>query len=237
MTRRHEHDAQYQRWLVDVGRRIAGVRARHGWTQVEAAEHCSIDVKQFQDIERGRRPISTHTLFVISMGLGVTPATLVPSPDVQQGMAALEVVGWQPARGRNHHGVRVYDLGKAREGESALSSANLLGHAVAPKGRRLRTEGLFIAQVHGGATSPHVPNGAWCLFRETVSPPLLAKVVLMRSPQGNGFELMRIGSLNLREGGAIEVQLDSLTYAGKSTQLRASSEADLAAVGELMEVL
>jgi transcriptional regulator with XRE-family HTH domain len=47
-----------------------------GWTQVEAAAACGLDIKFYQDVEYGRRPVTTRTLFVVAAGLDTTLGTL-----------------------------------------------------------------------------------------------------------------------------------------------------------------
>lgn len=38
---------------------------------MQAAEACKLDVKQYQDIEYGRRKLTTRSLFVLAQGLGL----------------------------------------------------------------------------------------------------------------------------------------------------------------------
>ena len=53
----------YELWLRQFGRIIATVRKRRGQTQREAARRSGFALKFYQDIEYGRRPITTRTLF------------------------------------------------------------------------------------------------------------------------------------------------------------------------------
>ena len=76
MTRRPELDESYRRWLREIGHHVATARAKMGWTQAKASLQCGLDIKQYQDIEHGRRPISTRTLFAVAVGMGVLPEDL-----------------------------------------------------------------------------------------------------------------------------------------------------------------
>jgi len=71
----------YEAWLRAVGRCIAGRRKELGWTQANAASACSLDFKFYQDLEYGRRPCSTRTLFGVATGLQVQIYYLFPRPE------------------------------------------------------------------------------------------------------------------------------------------------------------
>ena len=47
-------------------------------TQAEAAVACEVDLKFYQDVEYGRRAVTTRTLFAIALGLGTSVAMIVP---------------------------------------------------------------------------------------------------------------------------------------------------------------
>ncbi|MBI4704841.1 MAG: helix-turn-helix transcriptional regulator [Deltaproteobacteria bacterium] len=81
MRRRPEEQGDYRRWLRAIGARVAGRRKAQGWTQEQAAEHCQLDLKFYQDLEYGRRPMSTRTLFFVARGLLAEPHELLPGPD------------------------------------------------------------------------------------------------------------------------------------------------------------
>ena len=50
-----------------------------GITQAKAADTCGIDVKFYQDLEYGRRPCSTRTLFGVTSSLGIGIDEAVPT--------------------------------------------------------------------------------------------------------------------------------------------------------------
>lgn len=72
-------DMEYDAWLRALGKRLAAHRKRLGVTQAKAADTCGIDVKFYQDLEYGRRPCSTRTLFGVTTALGLGIEEAVPS--------------------------------------------------------------------------------------------------------------------------------------------------------------
>jgi len=71
----------YNSWLKAVGRCIAARRKELSWTQAVAAKECEMDFKFYQDLEYGRRPCSTRTLFNVAIGLKTHIYYLFPRPD------------------------------------------------------------------------------------------------------------------------------------------------------------
>ena len=57
----------YEAWLKRFGRCVATRRRRLGLTQKEAADSIKMNKKFYCDIEYGRRPITTRTLFQLCM--------------------------------------------------------------------------------------------------------------------------------------------------------------------------
>ena len=72
-------DLHYDAWLRALGKRLAAHRKRMGITQAKAADTCGIDVKFYQDLEYGRRPCSTRTLFGVTSSLGIGIDESVPT--------------------------------------------------------------------------------------------------------------------------------------------------------------
>jgi transcriptional regulator with XRE-family HTH domain len=72
-------DLHYDAWLRALGKRLAAHRKRMGITQAKAADTCGIDVKFYQDLEYGRRPCSTRTLFGVTSSLGIGIDEAVPT--------------------------------------------------------------------------------------------------------------------------------------------------------------
>ncbi len=74
-----DDDMPYGAWLRALGKRLAAHRKQLGITQVKAAETCGIDVKFYQDLEYGRRPCSTRTLFGVARALNLGVDEAVPT--------------------------------------------------------------------------------------------------------------------------------------------------------------
>jgi transcriptional regulator with XRE-family HTH domain len=53
----------YGLWLKQFGKIVSASRKRQGLTQRQAAKKTGFVLKFYQDIEYGRRPITTRTLF------------------------------------------------------------------------------------------------------------------------------------------------------------------------------
>lgn len=63
--------SRYKRWLKEIGRLLAEIRLRKGLTQRELASDLDYSKKFYRDVEQGRRPISTRTLFIIFSRMGI----------------------------------------------------------------------------------------------------------------------------------------------------------------------
>jgi transcriptional regulator with XRE-family HTH domain len=62
--------------LVRLGDRIAKLRKKRGWTQVEMAEKVGIDRSFLADVERGKRNVSILNLELMAKGLKVSLSQL-----------------------------------------------------------------------------------------------------------------------------------------------------------------
>lgn len=69
----------YEEWLVELGRNLQRHRMDRGLTQARAAESCGLDLKYYPDIEYGRRPITTRTLFRVATAMKADLCALVPA--------------------------------------------------------------------------------------------------------------------------------------------------------------
>jgi transcriptional regulator with XRE-family HTH domain len=259
MAKRPHLEAQFTTWLGQLGTQIRDLRAARGWTQVQAAEHCALDYKRFQAIEYGQARVTAHTLFVIADGFGVDVAALMPSATAATATrldgrqrrapwAPLRAAGWRVHEVTSDIApagtVPIFDLAAAAGPAGPDSSTPpVAAWATPPRNHRKAREGLFLARAVGHSMEPLVPDGAWCLFRQPPTPPLLGKVVLLRTDltgQGEAatFQIKRIGALELAEGGdGVRVRLDSLNPGVPPIELRATGEAELQAIGEFVEVV
>jgi transcriptional regulator with XRE-family HTH domain len=69
--------SEYNGWLKQLGKKCKELRLEEGITQSKMAKKIGIDMKFYQDIEGGRRPVSTKTLYAIAVGMGVSMDKLV----------------------------------------------------------------------------------------------------------------------------------------------------------------
>ena len=67
----------YKQWLYDLGRSIAKERRKQGLTQQKMADRTGFDLKYYQDLEYGRRPLTTRTLYQLTGGMGVKIIDLI----------------------------------------------------------------------------------------------------------------------------------------------------------------
>jgi transcriptional regulator with XRE-family HTH domain len=77
MTIKEHLVPEYAVWLKRLGKKCKELRTGEGLTQSKMAKKIGIDMKFYQDIEGGRRPVSTKTLYVISIGMDVSMERLV----------------------------------------------------------------------------------------------------------------------------------------------------------------
>jgi len=68
---------QYNAWLKRLGKTIAAIRKENKLTQSQMAERTGFDMKYYQDIEYGRRPITTRTLYQLCDGIGIEMHDLI----------------------------------------------------------------------------------------------------------------------------------------------------------------
>jgi len=81
----------YYKWLEDLGKVVAGIRKSKEYTneagvtktmtQSRMADKTGFDIKYYQDIEYGRRPITTRTLHQLCNGLGIKVHVLLEKVD------------------------------------------------------------------------------------------------------------------------------------------------------------
>ncbi|HJL26627.1 MAG TPA: helix-turn-helix transcriptional regulator, partial [Polyangiaceae bacterium LLY-WYZ-15_(1-7)] len=67
--------------LRDLGRRVAELRTRRGWTQQVFAEKADFSVKYLQRIESGRANLSVRSLVKLAAVLAVGVAELFAPPE------------------------------------------------------------------------------------------------------------------------------------------------------------
>ena len=81
MSIKEEYQEEYDAWLKRLGKTVAALRKEQGLTQCKMAIKTGFDMKYYQDIEYGRRPITTRTLHQLCKGIGISMAALVAKVD------------------------------------------------------------------------------------------------------------------------------------------------------------
>ena len=71
MTINESTQEEYNAWLKKLGRTIAGMRKELGLTQNKMAIQIGVDMKYYQDVEYGRRPVTTRTLHQFCKGFEI----------------------------------------------------------------------------------------------------------------------------------------------------------------------
>ena len=71
MTIRTEQQEEYDAWLKRLGKTIAEMRKELGLTQNKMAIKVGVDMKYYQDVEYGRRAVTTRTLHQFCKGFEV----------------------------------------------------------------------------------------------------------------------------------------------------------------------
>ena len=72
-----ETQAEYNSWLKRLGKTVAAIRKDSKLTQSQMAEKTGFDMKYYQDIEYGRRPITTRTLYQLCNGIDIKVHDLI----------------------------------------------------------------------------------------------------------------------------------------------------------------
>lgn len=70
-------ETEYNSWLKRLGKTLAGIRKSRKLTQAKMAVKTGFDMKYYQDLEYGRRPITTRTLFQLCDGIKMSVQDLI----------------------------------------------------------------------------------------------------------------------------------------------------------------
>jgi transcriptional regulator with XRE-family HTH domain len=242
--------------LVEVvGRRIKALRQARGLTQDALAEGLGIAVKNVQRLEAGRQNLTLKTLAHIADVLDVEPHELLKSGTVAPADAELSLRRALRGLSRLGHEVFGADAPPARGGVPVMSlqaAASRFGGArnvdvrawLRLKGaRQSQLVGRFVAQVAGRSMSPLVPSGALALFRSPVVGPLEGRVIVAElrehsDPEtGGAYVLKRVGSVELRPRGGLQLQLRSDNPDFPPLLVDAENSSELRIIAELERVL
>ena len=77
MAMNEDTQAEYNSWLKRLGKTVAAIRKDSKLTQSQMAEKTGFDMKYYQDIEYGRRPITTRTLYQLCNGIDIKVHELI----------------------------------------------------------------------------------------------------------------------------------------------------------------
>lgn len=242
--------------VLIVAQRIKALRTARGLTQDAVAEALGIASKNVQRLEAGKQNLTLKTLAHIADVLNVEPHELLSSsrpvapasPDVSlrralRGLARLghEVfpADEQPARGS----VPVLTLQAAASRFGGARDVEVSAWIRLKGARQSQLTGRFVAQVHGRSMAPGVPNGALVLFRGPVVGPLEGRVIVAEwrehaDPEtGGAYVLKRVGSVESRPGGGLQLTLRSDNPDFPPLFVGAEDTSELRIVAELERVL
>lgn len=238
-----------------VARRIKALRQARGLTQDAVAEALGIAVKNVQRLEAGRQNLTLKTLAHVADVLDVEPwellqagASSAPDADVslKRALRGLSRLGHEvfaadapPARGA----VPVMSLQAAASRFGGSRSVEVSAWLRLKGARQSQLVGRFVAQVLGRSMAPTVPSGALALFRSPVVGPLEGRVVVAEwrdhsDPEtGGAYVLKRVGSVELRPRGGLQLQLRSDNPDFAALLVDAKDASELRIVAELERVL
>lgn len=78
MIKEDEH-IEFSNWIKQLGRICRTLRLAQGHTQNTQAGLCGLDMTYYQDVEGGRRPVSTRTIYKLAQGFNVEMTVLFPT--------------------------------------------------------------------------------------------------------------------------------------------------------------
>jgi transcriptional regulator with XRE-family HTH domain len=241
--------------VEQVARRIKALRQARGLTQDAVAEALGIAVKNVQRLEAGRQNLTLKTLAHIADVLDVEPHELLKGGAVTPTDAQISLKRALRGLARLGHGVFAADAPPPRGGVPVMSlqaAASRFGGArnvevsawLRLKGaRQSQLAGRFAAQVTGRSMIPTVPSGALALFRSPVVGPLEGRVVVAElrdhsDPEtGGAYVLKRVGSVELRAQGGLQLQLRSDNPEFAPLLVDAEDSSELRIIAELERVL
>jgi transcriptional regulator with XRE-family HTH domain len=238
-----------------VARRIKALRQARGLTQDAVAEALGIAAKNVQRLEAGRQNLTLKTLASIADVLDVEPYELLKSglasaPDadmsLQRALRGLARLGHEvfaadapPARG----GVPVMSLQAAASRFGGSRSVDVSAWLRLKGARQSQLVGRFVAQVTGRSMAPTVAPGSLALFRSPVVGPLEGRVVVAEwrdhsDPEtGGAYVLKRVGSVEVRPRGGLQLQLRSDNPDFPPLVVDAKDSSELRVIAELERVL
>ncbi len=77
MAMNEETQEEYNAWLKRLGKTLASIRKERKLTQNKMAIQIGVDMKYYQDVEYGRRAVTTRTLYQFCKGIDVPMSELI----------------------------------------------------------------------------------------------------------------------------------------------------------------
>jgi transcriptional regulator with XRE-family HTH domain len=239
-----------------VAQRIKALRVARGLTQDAVAEALGIASKNVQRLESGRQNLTLKTLAHVADVLDVEPYELLTSAgaapptdaevSLRRALRGLERLGHEvfapdapPPRGA----VPVLTLQAAASRFGGARDVEVSAWLKLKGARQSQLLGRFVAQVHGRSMAPAVPSGALALFHGPVVGPLEGRVVVAEwrdhaDPEtGGSYVLKRVGSVEPRPGGGLQLRLRSDNPEFPPLFVDAEATTELRVVAELERVL
>jgi len=241
--------------IAVVARRIKALRQARGLTQDAVAEALGIAVKNVQRLEAGSQNLTLRTLAHVADVLDVEPHELLTNGAITTADAEVSLKRALRGLARLGHELFPADAPPARGGVPVMSLQAAASHFgggrevevsawLRLKGSRSsQLVGRFVAQVTGRSMSPTVPSGALALFRSPVVGPLDGRVVVAEwrdhaDPEtGGAYVLKRVGSVESRARGGLQLQLRSDNPDFPSLRVQAEEASELRIIAELERVL
>lgn len=238
-----------------VARRIKALRQARGLTQDAVAEALGIALKNVQRLEAGRQNLTLRTLVHVADVLDVEPHELLQTGPIAPAAAEASLQRALRSLTRLGHEVFSADSPPARGAVPVMSlqaAASRFGGArnvevsawLRLKGARpSQLAGRFVALVTGRSMSPTVPSGALALFRSPVVGPLEGRVIVAElrehsDPEtGGAYVLKRVGSVELKPRGGLQLQLRSDNRDFAPLLVDADDASELRIIAELERVL
>ena len=241
--------------LQVVARRIKALRQARSLTQDAVAEALGIAVKNVQRLEAGRQNVTLKTLASVADVLDVEPFELlkagpvvVPDAEVSlrralRGLVRLGHEVFTNEEPTPRGAIPVMSLQAAASGFGGTRPVEISAWLRLKGMRQSQLTGRFVAQVMGRSMSPAVPSGALVLFKGPVVGPLEGRVVVAEwrnhsDPEtGGAYVLKRVGSVEQRPRGGLQLQLRSDNPEFPPLLVDAHDPSELRILAELERVL
>lgn len=239
-----------QPFIRQVGRAVAILRTRNGWTQEVLASRMAVSQKAIAKFEAGNHDFRLSTVWRFAVALAVSPADLlatVADPDASTTarprgpLHGLAQAGWRRVPAETADAIPVFDVQPRAGTGRARPEPLAVAWALPPTGRHPTETGMFLAQIRGDSMTPHLSDGDWCLFsKQFADIDWLGKLVLVRETDASGLSSWVVKkatgiSLDAREARVLNLASSNPAYPLRQVHL--DSRGDLAIEAVVREVL